>query len=223
MQEVKESKELTFGLYDGALVTLGLLSGLTGAGIATATLGLVGAVSVASGGLALGVVSYTAAQSHRAYTQAVYELERAEIEEHPAREKERVKEALAKKGLRGQSLREATDEITEEKDHWAHFFVEQRFGTAPEKPMSSWLVGGITGLSYAIAGLVTLAPFFVLAQPFAIILSALIALGVTVYAGVKKTVFTHRNPMLAGIESATTTAIVVAVSFVVGSLLQVFI
>ena len=219
MKEVKESKELVFGLHDGSLFTLGLLSGLTGAGVIMSTAGLVGGVHVLTGSIAIGLVTYTSSQSHKAYRQAIYEFERAEIEEHPAREKERVHEALAKKGLRGKALSVATDEITDEKDHWANFFVEQRFGLANAKersPITQALI--ITG-SFFLAGIFVLLPFLLLSQPYAIILSVLLALGVTCFAGVQKTRFTHRHPILSGVESAIITALVAVFGFVGGAVL----
>lgn len=219
MREVKESRELVFGLHDGALVSLGLLSGLTGAALAIPTVLLVGSIHVVSASLSIGLVTYASSKSHAAYKKSVYEFERAEIEEHPAREKERVKEALAKKGLRGKALREATEEVTEEKDHWATFFVEQRFGSAHENKRSPFRAATTIGASYAVAALVVLLPFFVVNQPYAIITSVLFALAVATYAGFIKTRFTHRHPLLSGIESAAVTTSVAVISFFGGSVL----
>jgi len=219
MAEVRDAKEFVFGVHDGALVTVGILSGMTGAGMPSAVLTLVGAIHVFAGSIGVGLVTFTSSQSHAAYRQGVYEFERAEIQEHPAREKERVHEALAKKGLRGKALSVATEEITEEKDHWARFFIEERFGSAHEHPRSAFMSAFIIALSYACAALVALLPLFFISQPYAMSASIVLALGIVCFAGVSKTRFTHRNPIMSGLEGATTTAIVALVSFVAGSVL----
>lgn len=220
MREVGEAKEFVFGLHDGALVTLGLLTGLAGASISSGIVGLVGAVHVFAGSVSLGLVTYTSSKSHATHRKAAYEFERAEIHEHPAREKERVREALAKKGLRGKALSLATQEITEEKDHWANFFVEQRFGSATHHPHSPLVSSLIILLSYGVAATLVLFPFIFLPHAlYATIASTVFALGIVTYAGVQKTRFTHKNPLLSGTESALVTAIVAVISFLGGSVL----
>lgn len=214
-------REAVFGANDGAVSTFGILSGLVGAGLSSGVIVLVGLVQMFAAGMSMGLGAYISTKSQNEYYDAVRADQREEIDSHPAREKKRVRHYLAQLGVKGKELSAAAADITEDKQHWTHFLVEERLGAAKERDPHPVVGGAVMFGAFVIAGLFPLLPFVFLSPRQGLVWSAVLALAALFAVGAAKTRFTHRNALLSGFENFLIGAVTGVVGFAVGSFAQV--
>lgn len=213
-------REAVFGANDGSVSTFGILAGLVGASVSGPLIALVGIVQIFAAGMSMGLGAYISTKSQNEYYEAAERQEAREIDAHPARERDHVREALEKDGLAGETLKRATEAITHEKGHWLHFLLEERFGitdTSYPRPVSA---GGIMFIAFVIAGIFSVLPFLFFEPRLALVFSAVVSLLVLFGVGAAKTRFTRRNPYVSGFENLMIGAVTGVVGFLVGHIVQ---
>jgi VIT1/CCC1 family predicted Fe2+/Mn2+ transporter len=215
-------REAVFGANDGAVSTFGILSGLVGASIASPTIALVGVVQIFAAGLSMGLGAYISTKSENEVLMAEMKTQSKRINHHPAREKSAVRDVLAEHGVVGKELDAAVKDITRDSAKWSHFLVETRLGRAPENLAHPVAGGVVMFVSFVLAGLFPVLPFFFLGSTAALPFSALLALAVLFGVGAAKTRFTKKNAAMSGFENVLIGAITGVVGYAVGSIVSSF-
>ncbi len=215
-------REFVFGANDGTVSTFGILAGLVGANLAGPVIALVGVIQMFAAGLSMGLGAYISTKSQNEYYAEAESEEKRYIDEHPRREKKRVRDILAERGLEGETLKDATKTLTHDRTGWLHFLVEERFGISATSYPHPVFAASVMFLAFLVAGLFPVFPFFVAPPGVALVWSATLSLIILFAVGAAKTRFTKRNWFVSGFENLMIGAITGVTGFVVGSLVQGF-
>jgi len=121
-------REAVFGINDGLVATVGLVSGevLSGQARPSILIAALSAVGAATVSMAIG--SYLASTSQNDFTRRQVHEQKLRIRRDPARERAVVDQILDEMGV-GESIRRAVSvRITEDRRRWLRFMVRERLG-----------------------------------------------------------------------------------------------
>ncbi len=211
-------REVVFGVQDGILTTLGII---TGVGVAEGDRGAVfisGFLALLAGSLSMGVGEYLGRKSEREVVKATIEMEKREMSADPQGE---FTEQVAYYKLKGFSADEAqmiVKRLTQMPEIYLYEMVRDEFGIDPREAENAGLRAPLAmSASYAVGSFV---PILAYMLPLSMSASTLIALlfalvglfGVGCYAGT----LSERNPAGKGLEVAAFGCGVFALSYLAG-------
>jgi VIT1/CCC1 family predicted Fe2+/Mn2+ transporter len=177
-------RELVLGFQDGLLVPLGVVTGLAGASVGSTAVIVGGLAEAAAGALAMGTGAYLASQAENQLFESEIADERAEIADHPELELEELVLLLREEGLSPEDARVASERIATSAHALIKTKVEKELGLPYGETETARGDAAVVGVSYAIAALIPLWPYFVFSMHVALLVSlfctgvALFALGV---------------------------------------------
>jgi VIT1/CCC1 family predicted Fe2+/Mn2+ transporter len=218
LERERNIREVIFGMQDGVLTTLGIVTGVGAAHPDRSTILLTGLVSLVVGTISMGVGEYLGGKSEREVVRNAIRLEQREMIEKPDDE---FSEQVAYYRLKGFTSEEATMIVTRlatNPEVWLHEMMRDEFGIDPRIAE-----GGGTRASFAMAGsfaggaVVPLIGYFFpvslgLSLSIGIVLAALGLFAIGVFAGR----LSNRNPLVKGAELLAFGALVFCVSFAAG-------
>lgn len=218
LEKRRSIREIVFGVQDGILTTLGIITGVGVAEGERAAVLISGLLALLAGALSMGVGEYLGRKSEREVVQATIDMEKREMAADPQGE---FTEQVAYYKLKGFSAQEAemiVKRLTQHPEIYLYEMVRDEFGIDPREAENAGLRGPIsmTG-SYAMGSLVPILAFIL---PISMFASTLTSLGfalvglfaVGYYAGT----LSERNPFSKGVEVASFGCAVFAVSYLAG-------
>ncbi len=219
LEQQRRVREIVFGVQDGILTTMGIVTFFGVAAGGRATVLAAGIVALIAGALSMAVGEYQGGKSEREVVRASIEMEKREMAENP---KDEFAELVAYCKLKGFSADEAhtiVSRLAKNPEIYLYEMMRDEFGIDPRVAESSAVWPALAmGLSYAAGSLVPIAPYVLpgIAPATAVISSLALALaglfGIGIYAGS----ISARNRWLRGLEIAFFGSIVFAVSFMAG-------
>ena len=218
LEEQRSVREIVFGMQDGILTTLGIVTGV-GSAAGSRTFVLIGGfISLLAGALAMGAGEYLGARSEREVVQAAIDMEKAEMAADPQAE---FAEQVAYYKLKGFSAEEAqmiVSRLAQHPDIYLYEMMRDEFGIDPREAEGKSLRGPLAmSASFAFGAVLPILAFF-LPLPLITcgIIGAVIAViglfGVGFYAGTLGT----RHPVAKGFEVALVGIVIFAVSYLAG-------
>ena len=121
-------REVVFGMQDGILTTLGIVTGVGGASTDRPTILITGLLSMLVGAMSMGVGEYLGGKSEREVVQSAVQRERQELADMPDAE---FAEQLGYYRLKGFTEEEAlmmVRRLKKNPDIWLHEMVRDEFG-----------------------------------------------------------------------------------------------
>lgn len=219
LERQRRVREIVFGVKDGILTTMGVVTGVGVASGGRVAVLVSGLVALIAGALSMAVGEYQGAKSEREVVQASIDMERREMAERPQDE---FAEQVAYYKLKGFSAEEAhtiVSRLAKNPEIYLYEMMRDEFGIDPRIAESSDVLPALAmGLSYAAGSIVPILPYFVpgLVSRSAVLASLVLALiglfGIGVYAGA----LSARNKWLRGLEIALYGSVVFALSFLAG-------
>ncbi|CAB1128287.1 Iron transporter [Candidatus Hydrogenisulfobacillus filiaventi] len=212
-------RELVFGINDGTVSTIGLVSGealsrQSHAAIIIAALSAAGAATIS-----MAVGSYLASSSANDLLRSQIEEEREEIETRPEQERREVRDLLGEMGMPPRLIPEVQRHIVGNKAHWIRFMVREELGIHHrhlERPLVNAVAMGIAVILGSIpATLPFLLPLPTLAARN---LAWGLALASSFLLGFAKARFTRGRGWLSGLEFMALTALSATVGAAIGFL-----
>ena len=158
-----------YGGFDGANTTFAIVSGVTGAHLASRVIVILGIANVIADGLAMGAGNYLATRAEQEEHSRMEAIEHQHIEDFPHGEREEVREIFRRYGVAGELLDRLVDAITENRERWVHTMMRHEYGL-PATVRSPWRAATSTFLAFLLCGLVPLVPYM-LALPNAFLLA----------------------------------------------------
>ena len=219
LEKRRSIREIVFGMQDGILTTLGII---TGVGVAEGDRGAVfisGFLALLAGALSMGVGEYLGRKSEREVVQATIDMEKREMESDPQGE---FTEQVAYYKLKGFSAEEAemiVRRLTLHPEIYLYEMVRDEFGIDPREADDSDLLRAPLAMSgsYAIGSLVPILAFMLPLPIFgSTLVSLLFALGALFGVGYFAATLSERNPLGKGAEVALYGCAVFALSYLVG-------
>jgi VIT1/CCC1 family predicted Fe2+/Mn2+ transporter len=218
LEKRRSIREIVFGMQDGILTTLGIITGVGVAEGERAAVFISGFLALLAGALSMGVGEYLGRKSEREVVRATIDLEKREMAEDPQGE---FTEQVAFYKLKGFSADEAqmiVKRLTQHPDIYLYEMVRDEFGIDPREAEDAGLRGPLSmSVSFALGSLLPIIAFMlplsIGASALASLLFALAGLfGVGYYAGM----LSERNPLGRGIEVALYGCGVFIISYLAG-------
>ena len=222
LERERSIRQFIFGMQDGVLTTLGIITGVGAGNPDRATILLTGAVSLVVGALSMGAGEYLGGKSEREVVRNAIELERSEMLANP---EEEFAEQVAYYRLKGFTPDEATmivKRLETNPEIWLHEMMRDEFGIDPRVAEGGGSREAFTmGGSFAVGAFVPLLPYLVLAfaHDTALIASIVLAAVFLFAIGAFAARISNRNAFVKGIELVMFGAIVFAISFAAGHLI----
>lgn len=214
-----EIREALFGMQDGLVSTLAVVSTVGGATGDRYPIVVAGIASALAGIFSMAAGEYLSSKSQREIYLAQIDAERDEVRERPDEAQAEVAFLLESEGLPADAARRVAAELASEPKVLLKTMVEKELGVVVEEGHGPLQGALIMGASFGLAALVPIIPYLMLPAGTAVwaslILSGLVVFGI----GVVKARWTKRNPLGSGLEVVALAAFGGIAGYFFGSLL----
>ncbi len=156
----KNLRDLIFGANDGFVSSLALVAGMSGAFTSNKVVLVAGLAGAVAGGISMALGAYLSVKSEKEYYEGELEREEREVKEVPHKEREEIRDIYRQKGFTGQDLERAVEIITSNKERWISVMMEEELKLMESDQGSPYKAGLLTGLSFFLAAMVPIIPFF---------------------------------------------------------------
>lgn len=218
LEKQRSVREIVFGVQDGILTTLGIITGVGVAEGDRSAVFISGFLALLAGALSMGVGEFLGRKSEREVIAATIEMEKREMASDPQAE---FAEQVAYYKLKGFSSDEAqmiVRRLVQHPDIYLYEMMRDEFGIDPREAENEGLRGPFSmSLSYATGSFLPIVAFLL---PLSMNGSTLVSLGFAVaglfgvgyYAGT----LSERNPFAKGLEVALYGCGVFVLSYLAG-------
>ena len=179
-------REIIFGFQDGLITTLGVISTTAGAFADNKVVIVVGLEEAVAGAFSMATGAYLSSQAEKDVLSAEILQEKDQIRRHPQVEIDELVELFKLEHLKKSDAKLATQTISHSNTSFLQTMVEKEFGIDP-RPASSPIMDGIyIGISYIIAALIPILPYFFLPTHQAIVPSVILGVLALFLLGIYK-------------------------------------
>jgi vacuolar iron transporter family protein len=197
---LSQIREVVFGMQDGLLTTLGVVTSVAGATSANNTVLVAGFAEAVAGALAMAAGEYQASKAQHELHAAEIAKERQELVDKPMEEHHELRAIFQREGLSRPSAEAVTDLLGEHPELLFRTHVEKELGLRVEEFQSPVRNGLVMGLSFILSAMLPILPYLFLQTTAALGLSV----GLTILAlfciGIGKAAVSHRNYWRSGFE-----------------------
>jgi len=210
-------RDIVFGGIDGTVTTFAIVSGVTGAGMSSAVILVLGIANLLADGFSMAVGNYTATKSDREKLDYLLDVEHDHIKRNRDGEMEELRQILQGYGYRDTELDAAADAISLSPKLWIDIMLLGEYGVSSVRPSPVGAAVATFG-SFVVCGSIPLLPFL-LRMENPIMISALATVIVFFLVGAGKTVWTRRKWWLSGMETLLTGSAAALIAYFCGYLL----
>ncbi|MGH7834179.1 MAG: VIT1/CCC1 transporter family protein [Candidatus Binatia bacterium] len=225
-REIIESRarirEFVFGIQDGLISTVGLLTGVQGATESTAVVIIAGLTSMFAGAISMAAGSYLSSSAEKEIFDK--ELREAQVlaEKEPYLAAEGLLKALSQEGLAREQSYSIVKLLLRQQEVFLRTFQEKVFGLGTAEINRPLQAAVVMGLSFVVGALVPLLPYLVLAGIEALYLSIAVS-AVTLFAvGVFKGYLAAKSPLLSGVQFFAIAVGAAVLGYLIGLAVQYF-
>lgn len=218
LEHQRSIREVVFGVQDGILTTLGIITGVGVAEGDRAAVFISGFLALLAGALSMGVGEYLGRKSEREVIRATIEMEKREMADDPQAE---FAEQVAYYKLKGFSAEEAqmiVRRLTQHPDIYLYEMMRDEFGIDPREAEDQGFRATLAMAgSFAIGAFVPLIPYFVpIEAQYATIAGGVFAAFALFTIGAFAGKLSGRNMVFKGLELVAYGALVFAASLIAG-------
>ena len=210
--------EAIYGGFDGTVTTFAVVAGVAGASLSPAVTLILGLANLIADGFSMAAGAYLSTRAEEQRYLALREFEQASVAAEPDGERREIREILARMGVEGPALAEATRSVTSDRQAWIDLMMLGEYGLTQQR-RSARLSAAMTFGAFLLFGAVPLLPYALsLPSPF-LLASATTAISFT-GIGILKAYHAGRP---AGVSIAETLAVgagAAGLAFAVGHLLS---
>ena len=173
ISNISQIREIVFGAQDGLLVPLGVISSVAGAFNNNHIVLVAGISEALAGSFSMATGAYLGAQAQRQVHKAAIRKETREIDQYPQDEKIEMRLLFERDGMPKTDAQSISDMLWKHKKSFVYTMVQKELGLEPEPAGNIVQDSLLVGLSYVVAAMIPLAPYFFLQGVPAIITSIL--------------------------------------------------
>ena len=214
-----EIREALFGMQDGLVSTLAVVSTVGGASGDRYAVLVAGIASALAGVFSMAAGEYLSSKSQREIYVAQIENEREEVRDRPAEAEAEVAFMLEAEGLSEAAARRVAAELARESTVLLKTMVEKELGLVIEEGPGALQGALVMGGSFGLASLVPILPYLLLPIGIAPVASIVLCAFVVFAIGVVKTRWTKSNPLRSGLEVVALAAFGGIAGYLFGSVL----
>lgn len=211
-------KDWIYGGIDGTVTTFAVVAGVVGAELGTKVILILGLANLLADGFSMAAGNYSGAKAELENYERIKDIERRHIKTVPEGEREELRQILAAKGLRGDTLEDAVRSISSDEENWIDLMLVEEYGLS--KTAGSPIIAALsTFISFCICGSVPLLSFLIgSADAFLI---SIILTGIVFFAiGSMKSVWSLSAWWYSGLETLLIGGVAASVAYYVGVFLK---
>ncbi|MBV2358518.1 VIT1/CCC1 transporter family protein [Thalassococcus sp. CAU 1522] len=212
-------RDMIYGAIDGGVTTFAIVAGVAGAGLSPFVIVALGIANVLADGFSMAAGNYSGTKAERDDIERLRRVEARHIARFPEGEKRELREILSQKGLFGDTLDAAVEQIAENHDAWIDAMLEGEYGlsTSTPHPMrAAWA----TFSAFLVAGMIPLLPFL-LGVPNAFAVSTILTLASFFAIGAYKSRWSLQPWWRSGLETLAIGGAAALIAYGAGTLFQV--
>jgi len=209
-------RDSVYGAIDGTVTTFAIVAGVAGAGLDPIVIVALGMANVLADGFSMAAANYSGTKAELDNMRRIRKIEERHIKEFPKGERLEVREILARKGLSGRVLDQATDAITRDKESWIALMMEGEYGMGGIDP-HPLKAAAVTFFSFLLVGLIPLTSFL-LGLNNAFQISVWITLATFFAIGALKSIWSLSPWWRSGLETLLIGGTAAGIAYAVGSL-----
>jgi VIT1/CCC1 family predicted Fe2+/Mn2+ transporter len=214
-----EIREALFGMQDGLVSTLAVVSTVGAASGDRFAVLVAGIASALAGVFSMAAGEYMSSKSQREIYVAQIENEREEVRDRPAEAEAEVAYMLESEGLSEAAARRVAAELAREPTVLLKTMVEKELGLVIEEGPGALQGAIVMGGAFGLASLVPILPYFFVPIANAA-LASIVLCGVVVFGiGAVKSRWTRRDPIRSGLEVVALAAFAGIAGYLFGSVL----
>jgi len=219
-------KDSIYGAIDGAVTTFAVVSSVTGAGLSSGIVIILGLANLLADGFSMAAGNFLGTRAEIQSQRKARREEEIEIETNPKGEVEEIRQIYATKGFEGETLEEIVTVITSDKKRWLDTMMLEEHGVIGFNP-SALRAGLATFGAFIIIGGIPLLAYVVdlidptlIGDPFA---PSCLLTGIAFFSiGALKSRYVEQHWALSGTETLSIGALAALVAYGIGILLRPF-
>jgi predicted membrane protein (TIGR00267 family) len=213
-------RELVFGVNDGLVSTLSLVSGVAGAAVQQSVVLLAGLAGLLSGAISMAAGAYISTKSQREVYEAQVSREREELLLEPEEEKDELRTLYRLKGYSAEEADRLVERMSQDGELMLESMLRDELGLMPETFPNPWLAGLQSGGAFVVGAFVPLIGYIVFNGLTATLVSLAISIVALFVVGVLKTLFTGLPWLRSGLEMALIGLFATITTYLIGGLFE---
>lgn len=208
-----------FGVNDGLVSILCLITGVAGAAVSYATILLTGVAGLLAGAFSMAAGEYVSMRSQREMFEYQIGLERAELAQYPEEETEELALIYMARGLPDHEAKALAQRMTADPDLGLDTLAREELGLNPDELGAPWMAAISSFLAFSVGGAIPLLPFLLGIQQQALQVSIILTSLALFSVGTVLSLFSGRNAWWGGMRMLLIGAAAGAFTYLIGSLM----
>jgi VIT1/CCC1 family predicted Fe2+/Mn2+ transporter/rubrerythrin len=209
-------RSVLLGSIDGLASTVALAAGVAGATSSSHTIVIAGSAAVVAGALSMAASEYVSVKAEHDVVLAQARMEREALTVAPETKRRQLVASYTTKGLTPEEAEKVVARLTAEPGPFLRALLAERYGSpeaAEETPVRQGLY---TGVSFALAGALTILPFLFLGAQPGVIVSVALAASALFIAGLLRSLSSLEPFLRGGLEMMAVGMGAAAGTFLIG-------
>ena len=195
-------RDVVIGMSDGLTVPFALAAGISGAIAMSHLVVTAGLAEIAAGSIAMGLGGYLASRSETEHFASEQRREESEVRTVPDVESREVEQVFAAYGLSVEESRPVVEALRRRPEQWVDFMMRFELGLEKPDPRRAVTSAATIGGSYAVGGIIPLAPYFLISNSrSALVVSALVTVVALAIFGFVKGRFSGAKPLISAAQT----------------------
>jgi VIT1/CCC1 family predicted Fe2+/Mn2+ transporter len=215
-------REFVFGIQDGLISTVGLLTGVQGATESNSVVIITGLTAMFSGAISMAAGSYLSSNAQKEIFDK--ELREAEIlaEKEPYLAAEGLMRTLSQEGLPREQSYAVVKQLLREEQVFLRTFQEKVFGLGSAEINRPFQAALVMGLSFIVGALIPIVPYLAMGGITALYISILLSAVTLFGVGFLKGRLAAKSPLLSGLQFFTIAVGAAVLGYLIGLVVQYF-
>ena len=212
-------RDIILGVNDGLVSIFLLVVGVVGGGLTSSQVLLTGVAAAIAGAVSMASGEYIATKSQEQVFDREMGLEKEHLEFHREVEIQEIHDMFGDLGFPEDEIQHIVDVVDADDKAFLKVMMALEFGVVDTERRSPYTAMIMSGLLFLMGSLSSILPFVFTDDPITGLWIAAIGTGIALFAvGALKTIATHTNPIVSGLENVAVAAGGAAVAYVVGRL-----
>lgn len=216
------ARATVFGVSDGLVSSVSLILGVAGASAAPGVVRIAGLAGLLGGAFSMAAGEFVSMRAQVELFQRELAIERREIEQYPAAERQELIQIYQKRGVREELATRLADDLMADVDLAVETHAREELGIDPDSLGSPVQAAVASFLSFALGAFVPLLPYLLgIGRSAALGLAIALAATAAVVVGVLLGAFTGRTWWISGLRSLAIAAAAGSVTYAIGAVIGV--
>jgi VIT1/CCC1 family predicted Fe2+/Mn2+ transporter len=212
-------RDIILGVNDGLVSIFLLVVGVVGGGLTGKQVLLAGVAAAIAGAVSMASGEYIATKSQEEVFDREMMLEREHLTYHRDVERQEVRDMFGDLGFPPDDVERIVEIVDADDEAFLKVMMALEFGVVDTERRSPITAMFMSGMLFLVGSLPSILPFVFVEDPHAGLWIAAIGSGIALFVvGALKTVATHTNPIVSGLENVAVAGAGAIVSYGVGRL-----